>query len=37
MLLNKGKFEGVQVLSESSIETMLELQDLPGKQGNFVG
>ena len=32
MLINKGKFDGVQVLSENTIETMLKLQDLPGEQ-----
>lgn len=32
MLINKGEFEGNQVLSKKTIETMIELQDLPGKQ-----
>jgi len=32
MIINKGNFQGVQVLKESTIETMLEIQDLPGEQ-----
>ena len=32
MLLNNGVFNDVQVLSKETINVMLELQDLPGKQ-----
>lgn len=32
MLINRGKFDGKQVLAESSLEKMLEIQQLPGKQ-----
>jgi len=32
MLINNGKFRGNQVFSENIIETMLEIQDLPGEQ-----
>lgn len=31
MLMNKGKYNGVQVLSESSVELMMQLQDKPSQ------
>jgi len=32
MLINRGRFKGVQVLSENVIDTILDIQELPGKQ-----
>jgi len=32
MLINRGRFNGIQVLSEKVVDTMLAIQDLPGKQ-----